>query len=62
MWNTISGNRLIEKRRKEEAHRKHIKALYNIRGKIDNSAPQYFSFLYTRPKSNLLKMGKIYLN
>jgi len=40
MWNVISGNRLIDKRRKQEAQRKHITALNKIKSMIDNHSPQ----------------------
>ena len=39
MWNMISGNRLIDRKRKEEAHRRHKLALFQIRGQIDNKTP-----------------------
>lgn len=39
MWNVLSGNRLIDRRRKEEAHRKHLLALNAIKPMIDNRSP-----------------------
>lgn len=39
MWNIISGNRVLDRKRKEEAHRKHISALHNIKSQIDTASP-----------------------
>jgi hypothetical protein len=55
MWNMISGNRLLDRKRKEEAQRKHIIALNNVKSKINNSAPKEYGFLYSRPKARQLK-------
>jgi len=39
MWNLVSGNRLIDRRLKQEAHRKHKHALNSIKSSINNVAP-----------------------
>ena len=57
MWNVVSGNRLLDKRRKQEAQRKHLTALNQIKSMIDNNTPQEYSFLYTRPKAYQKKQG-----
>lgn len=36
MWNIITSNRLLDKKRKQEAQRKHLNALRNIKPSIDN--------------------------
>lgn len=40
MWNVISGNRLIDRKRKQEAQRKHVAALNNIKSLVNNSTPK----------------------
>lgn len=55
MWNTICGNKLIDRKRKEEAQKKHLLALSKVRSSINNSTPREYNFLYTRPKANQLK-------
>jgi hypothetical protein len=60
MWNIVSGNRLIDRRMKQEAHRRHVQALYTIKPSIDNAPPSEYSFLYSRPKAKMQKIG-IYL-
>lgn len=55
MWNVMSGNKLLDRKRKEEAHHKHIRALYSVKSQINNSTPPQYSFLYTRSKANQLK-------
>ena len=57
MWNVIVGNRLIDRKRKAEAQKRHVKALNNIRSLIDNSTPNEYSFLNSRPKAHQLKQG-----
>ena len=57
MWNVIVGNRLIDRKRKAEAQKRHVKALDNIRSLIDNSTPNEYSFLNSRPKAHQLKQG-----
>ena len=57
MWNMTSGNRLIDRKRKESAQKKHLLALNNVKSQVDNSAPREYVFLYTRPKANLTKQG-----
>lgn len=59
MWNVLSGNRLIDRRRKEEAQKKHLIALNKVRSQINNSAPREYSFLNSRPKANQLKYCKL---
>lgn len=58
MWNIITSNRLLDKKRKQEAQRKHLAALRNIKPSIDNVEPQGYSFLYSRPKARMMKLGK----
>lgn len=53
MWNIITSNRLVEKKKRQQAQRKHLNALRNIKPSIDNDQPQNFRFLYTRPKQRL---------
>ena len=58
MWNLVSGNRLIDRRLKQDAHRKHILALNNMKSSINNASPSQYSFLYSRPKAHQLKFCK----
>ena len=39
MWNLMSSNRIIDRKLKQEAHRKHRKALNTVKPSIDNRAP-----------------------
>jgi hypothetical protein len=39
MWNVVSGNRLIDRRRKQEAQRRHLRALHKVKPSIDNHTP-----------------------
>lgn len=55
MWNVICGNKLLDRKRKEEAQKKHLLALSKVRSSINNSTPREYNFLYTRPKANQLK-------
>lgn len=57
MWNVLCGNRLIDKRRKESAQRKHITALNEVKSIINNHTPNQYSFLYSRPKAYQKKQG-----
>ena len=57
MWNLVSSNRLIDRRQKQEAHRKHLLALNTIKASLDNGSPSQYSFLHSRPKAHQLKMG-----
>ncbi len=57
MWNLISGNKIIDRKLKQEAHRKHLRALHSIKPSIDNRTPSEYSFLYSRPKATQLKLG-----
>ena len=60
MWNLVSGNRLIDRRAKQEAHRRHIVALNTMKSSINNAPPSQYSFLYSRPKAQQLKFCKTY--
>lgn len=57
MWNLISGNKIIDRKLKQEAHRKHLRALHCIKPSIDNKSPSEYSFLYSRPKATQIKQG-----
>jgi len=39
MWNYIASNRILDKKRKQEAQRKHLQALNNIKSQINNTRP-----------------------
>lgn len=60
MWNMVGSNRLIDKRLKQDAHRKHMQALHTMKPSLDNAAPSQYSFLYSRPKAHQLKLGTDY--
>ena len=62
MWNRVSGNKLLERKRKEEAFRKHVRALNTVKPMIDNSCPKEYSFLYSRPKAHQMKLGSAILS
>jgi hypothetical protein len=59
MWNYIASNRILDKKRKQEAQKKHLSALNNIKSQIDNTKPHSYSFLYTRPKARMLKFCNV---
>lgn len=59
MWNLVSGNKIIDRKLKQEAHRRHLRALHTIRGSIDNRPPSEYSFLYSRPKATQKKLGTV---
>lgn len=40
MWNLVSANRIIDKRLKQEAHRKHLRALNTIKSSLNNKTPE----------------------
>jgi hypothetical protein len=40
MWNIVSGNRVIDRRRKSQAHRRHLDALLKAKPQINNLAPR----------------------
>ena len=52
----MTSNRLLDKKRKQQAQRKHLTALKNIKGSLDNSQPSKYNFLYSRPKARLMKL------
>lgn len=56
MWNRASSNRYLDKLAKQEAYRKHISTLYNVKSTIDNKPPKEFTFLNTRPKATQKKI------
>lgn len=39
MWNIVSGNRILDRRRKEEAQRRHLIALNRVKPMVDNHTP-----------------------
>lgn len=45
MWNRIASNRILDKKRKEEAQRKHLENLRNIKSQVNNSTPRQYLFL-----------------
>ena len=57
MWNIVSSNRLIDKKLKHEAHRKHVLALHTMKSSLNNNSPSQYSFLYSRPKAQQLRLG-----
>lgn len=59
MWNIVGGNRIIDRKLKQEAHRKHLQALHSVKATINNKPPSEYSFLYSRPKANQQKIGTL---
>jgi hypothetical protein len=62
MWNKAASNRYLDKLSKQEAYRKHISTLYNVKSSIDNKPPKEFTFLNTRPKAMQKKIGIFLMN
>ena len=56
MWNRIASNRILDLKRKQQAQKKHIDALRNIKSRINNSAPKQYLFLNTKPKTRQLEL------
>lgn len=45
MWNVITSNRILELKMRREAYRRHKKALKEIKGQVDLTSPEKYSFL-----------------
>ena len=56
MWNRMASNRILDMRRKQEAQKKHVMNLKNIKSQINNSTPKQYLFLHTRPKAKQLEL------
>lgn len=54
MWNLKSSNRILDLQSKREAHLRHLRALKNVKSKINNSQPKKFTFLNYKAKTALL--------
>ena len=52
----MASNRILDMRRKQEAQKKHVNNLKNIKSQINNSAPKQYLFLHTRPKTKQLEL------
>lgn len=51
MWNLKSSNRILDLQSKKEAHLRHLRALKNVKSKINNSQPKQYTFLNYKAKA-----------
>ena len=56
MWNKVSSSKIIDRKTKLYAYKKHRHNLKNVRSSINNSSPKVYDFMNTRPKAKMLKL------
>lgn len=55
MWNKIASNKHLDKLSKQQAYRKHITTLYNMKPTIKVQPPTEYEFLKQKPKVEVSK-------
>ena len=56
MWNKVTSSKIVDKKIKLYAYKKHKHNLKNVRSTIDNSSPKEYDFINTKPKAKMLKL------
>ena len=57
MWNIMSSNRILDLKWKQQAQKRHRRALNNVKSSTNTSCPKKYSFLETKPKRKQLQRG-----